>query len=211
MIESFEPDKYYLEKRSFILKSQEIGKKEYYLTREKGKTIKKPLRENKVLVSCLSEAQLIEISKVIRDMEKLFSRPIQIEWGIASGKLFILNIKDLKICGPCGDVKVEEIADEKMISSLYDQEKYFGPEVTETQNELKPVEMAVAMDLFSDNGPTTPVNSEHEIKPEVQISGDFKSGLFAIIDKYAAINPDLNKVFEYLREDINNYFKGRNR
>lgn len=88
------PDSYFIDKKTKAIKQKNIAEKTWGLFRdENGKNVNKNIdNPNEQL---LSEKELKELTEFGINIEKHYGKPMDIEWAIANGKVYILQARPI--------------------------------------------------------------------------------------------------------------------
>ncbi|MBU0536515.1 MAG: hypothetical protein KKE20_06100 [Nanoarchaeota archaeon] len=86
------PHSYIIHKESHELKEKNIGKLDWgYFRGESGKTEKRDIEHGHIEI--LSEKEAKALTKFTKDIEKHYGIPMDIEWAIEAGKVYILQAR----------------------------------------------------------------------------------------------------------------------
>lgn len=88
------PDSFIADKVSLAIKEKKIGKKELSLWLEDSGKIaeKKHFRSDELT---LSEGQVKELTELIKKVELIYAKPVDIEWAFAADKLYLLQVRPI--------------------------------------------------------------------------------------------------------------------
>ena len=88
------PDTYLVDKIRFKVQSKTLGKKEtsIWLMPDGGTEEKPDTRHDSF---ALSDTQILELARLIAHVERLYEKPIDIEWAYAKGRLFLLQARPI--------------------------------------------------------------------------------------------------------------------
>lgn len=88
------PDTYIVDKNTLYIKGQQLGKKELgiYLE-ENGGTKEKVLKP--ATEFALNKNQIVALTKLIKDVEAFYQKPIDIEWAFAKSELYLLQARPI--------------------------------------------------------------------------------------------------------------------
>lgn len=100
-----EVDQYYVDRNKQIIQKK-INKKESAITRavEKNQTRTVKVLDHLQDKSCLSDLEILELTEIGLKIEKLYNHPVDIEWAIKEGRIFILQTRP--ITQKFGDIEV---------------------------------------------------------------------------------------------------------
>jgi len=88
------PDEYIVDKVSLTIKHKVCGAKETSVwLMPSGGTEEKP--DERHALFALSDGQIIELTKLIAQVEQSYKKPIDIEWAYAKGKLYLLQARPI--------------------------------------------------------------------------------------------------------------------
>jgi rifampicin phosphotransferase len=87
------PDTYLVDKIRLKVQSKTLGKKETSIwLMPNGGTQEKPDTRHDSFA--LSDTQILDLARLIAHVERLYEKPIDIEWAYAKGRLFLLQARD---------------------------------------------------------------------------------------------------------------------
>ena len=89
---------YIIDKEDLIIKHKNTPRQEYMVTREEmlSKNIKRQIPENRNY-QILTDEQILQLADYGRKIERYYQKPLNIEFAVESGKIYIINAKDLNI------------------------------------------------------------------------------------------------------------------
>jgi pyruvate,water dikinase len=87
------PDTIVIDKRSGEIASQEIADKEVMTTRLQEGTRDEPVPADKRRRSALEPGQAAELARLTVRIEQLYGQPMDIEWALCDGRIFILQAR----------------------------------------------------------------------------------------------------------------------
>jgi phosphohistidine swiveling domain-containing protein len=89
------PDEYVVEKGSGMLIKREVADKEIMTVKIDGATEDQPVPENLRVVPVLELQDLIKLTRLGVEIEKLYEMPMDIEWALADGELAIVQARPI--------------------------------------------------------------------------------------------------------------------
>ncbi len=89
------PDTFILNKQTGALESQEIADKEMMTVRSPEGTREELVPSDKRKQAALTESQATELTRLGMQIEQLYERPMDIEWALQDGNLFILQARPI--------------------------------------------------------------------------------------------------------------------
>jgi phosphohistidine swiveling domain-containing protein len=101
------PDEYVVEKGSGMLIKREVADKEIMTVKIDGATEDQPVPENLRKVPVLELSDLVKLTRLGVEIEKLYEMPMDIEWALADGELAIVQARPVTAL-PDADAAREE-------------------------------------------------------------------------------------------------------
>ena len=95
-----EVDQFVLAKADGALRSSNIGRKSHRVVAAADGVVSEALDEKAARQPCLSSAQLGEMAGLMREVEKSYQFPQDIEWALAGGKIFLLQSRPVTAIPP---------------------------------------------------------------------------------------------------------------
>jgi len=89
------PDNYVVDKHSFEVKENVTKTKSTNLIYKDGENVEQPVPEDKRDKSCLIDGQIVELSKLINEVEQYYGTPQDIEWALENNKFFIVQSRPI--------------------------------------------------------------------------------------------------------------------
>jgi phosphohistidine swiveling domain-containing protein len=89
------PDEYVMEKSSGLLVKREVSDKEIMTVKIDGDTEDQPVPQNLRQVPVLELHDLVELTRLGVEIEKLYQMPMDIEWAIADGEVAIVQARPI--------------------------------------------------------------------------------------------------------------------
>jgi pyruvate,water dikinase len=87
------PDTIVIDKRTGAIASQEIASKEVMTVRSRDGTREEPVPAGKRKQASLEPAQAAELARLGAEIEQLYGQPMDIEWAMCDGRIFILQAR----------------------------------------------------------------------------------------------------------------------
>jgi pyruvate,water dikinase len=87
------PDTIVIDKQSGAIASQQIADKELMTTRLPEGTREEPVPDNKRQQAALAPGQAAELARLGTRIEQLYSQPMDIEWAMSDGRIYILQAR----------------------------------------------------------------------------------------------------------------------
>ncbi|MFH1854826.1 MAG: PEP/pyruvate-binding domain-containing protein [bacterium] len=108
------PDTFIVDKISLKIKDRTLGKKEtsIWLLQSGGTQEKSSYRSTELT---LSDAQIIELVELIKKVEKLYKKPMDIEWAYSQGKLYLLQARPISVYVPLSSVMTTQPGESKRL------------------------------------------------------------------------------------------------
>ncbi len=94
------PDTIVIDKRTGAIKAQEIAGKDAMTVRCDEGTREEPVPAGQRHRAALEPAQAAELAKIGMAIEKLYGQPMDIEWAIAEGRIFIVQARPVTALAP---------------------------------------------------------------------------------------------------------------
>lgn len=89
------PDNYVVDKHSFEVKENVTKAKSTMLVYKDGKNVEQPVPEDQVDKSCLTDQQIVELSKLINKIELYYGSAQDIEWALEDNKFYIVQSRPI--------------------------------------------------------------------------------------------------------------------
>lgn len=108
------PDTYIMDKVLLKLKDKQLGKKQtaIYLTPTGGT---KEKQENRNNLFTLSDSQVLELTELIKKVETVYKKPIDIEWAYAQEKLYLLQARPITTYIPLSPEMITQPGEKKRL------------------------------------------------------------------------------------------------
>jgi pyruvate,water dikinase len=104
-------DFFVLDKETLGIRERRIARKNVMVTMDRGKgsgRIELPVPSERSSEPTLSDAQLVELGRVSKEIEDHFGFNVDMEWAFQDGLLYVLQARRIKNAGPAGSVTIEE-------------------------------------------------------------------------------------------------------
>ncbi|MEK6958815.1 MAG: phosphoenolpyruvate synthase [archaeon] len=92
---SVTPDNYTVTKSTLKIADKKINKQEWMLTREDNENIRINLGEKKAAIQKLSDAKIIELAEIGRNIENHYKKGMDIEWAMEDNVLYIVQARPI--------------------------------------------------------------------------------------------------------------------
>ncbi len=94
------PDAYIIDKRNFEIIDKNMSKQTLMIIRNKKarkqkNTIDTSVPKSKIERQKLSNNKIIELAKIVKNIEKHYKRPMDIEWALEKGKLYVVQARPI--------------------------------------------------------------------------------------------------------------------
>ncbi len=111
------PDLYIVDKNTLEIKEKIVRKQEFLLTRDplSGENIKVNLNEEKGKQQKLTDEEIIKLAKIVREIEKHYNFPQDIEWAVENGKIYIVQSRPVTTIKK---VEKEEVKGEVIVKGI---------------------------------------------------------------------------------------------
>ena len=97
------PDSYIINKKTAVILNKDIKNQKTKLVKKSGKNEWTDINDG--MSQKMSDDRIIELSKIVRNIEELYGFPVDIEWAVDNNELFIVQ------CRPITTVKEENLLD----------------------------------------------------------------------------------------------------
>ncbi|VVB73859.1 putative phosphoenolpyruvate synthase [uncultured archaeon] len=92
---SLTPDTYTINKKSLDIVDKKIAKQDWMLTKVGEKNVKASIKKDFQQMQKLSDAQIQELARIGRNIEKHYGWPQDIEWAVEGGKVYIVQSRPI--------------------------------------------------------------------------------------------------------------------
>ena len=89
------PDSYVVEKDSLVILDINISEQEKMIVKKDNKNKIIPVPKSKKEKQKLTNKQIIKLSKIVRNIEKHYKSPQDIEWALEKGKLYVVQSRPI--------------------------------------------------------------------------------------------------------------------
>jgi phosphohistidine swiveling domain-containing protein len=89
------PDEYVMEKSSGLLVKREVADKEIMTVKADGDIDDQPVPQNMRQVPVLENHDLVELTRLGVEIEKLYQMPMDIEWALADGEIAVVQARPI--------------------------------------------------------------------------------------------------------------------
>ena len=127
------PDTYIINKKSLDIIDKKIAKQDWMLTKVGEKNVKATIKKDFQQMQKMSDAQIQELAKIGRNIEKHYGWPQDIEWAVEGGKVYIVQSR------PITTLK-------KQVTSQYSLASTPGGSPDEKQGKNMEEDMGVSLD-----------------------------------------------------------------
>ena len=94
------PDTYKIDKETMKLKDKRVSTQKWKYTKSKdGKTVKVDIPEDKVKTQKVDDRRICEIAEIGRQIEIHYGKPMDMEWCVEDGKVFIVQARPITAVG----------------------------------------------------------------------------------------------------------------
>ena len=93
-------DQFVLEKADGAVRSSEIGRKSHRVVSGRDGVVTREVEAAAASRACLAEGQLRELAALMREVEKSYQFPQDIEWALAGGRFFLLQSRPVTAIPP---------------------------------------------------------------------------------------------------------------
>ena len=108
------PDSFVVDKVSMKILEKEVGKKETSIWLKPDGGTKKQASPNRSKIS-LTDEEVLTLTKIIKEVENFYNKPIDIEWAFSGGKLYILQARPITAYIPLPPIMVTEPGEQKRL------------------------------------------------------------------------------------------------
>ncbi|MEW6062965.1 MAG: phosphoenolpyruvate synthase [Nanoarchaeota archaeon] len=116
-----EPDNYIIDKNNFEIKNKKANYQKFMYVKDElyGRTIKKNLNEENGRKQKLTDAQIVQLAKIVKDIEDHYGNSQDIEFAVENGKLYIVQSRPITTIKKVEEAKkTEEIKGSVLLSGL---------------------------------------------------------------------------------------------
>ncbi|MEI7960952.1 MAG: phosphoenolpyruvate synthase [archaeon] len=115
---SITPDNYIVDKKNLKILSKKMNHQEYMLVKDGAENIRVNLGQSKGSMQKLSDDKILELAQIGNRIEEHYQKPMDIEWALEEGKLYIVQARPITTLGKKVEGEALVVEEKPLIEGL---------------------------------------------------------------------------------------------